>query len=75
MKLKCDTHGRRVLSVSTSPHFLHRNGDMSRCDSKTATLQDNISKTTRKFVVMRHLALPNLFAIGPHSTNKESKRA
>jgi hypothetical protein len=47
MKLKCDKHGRRVLSGKTS--FLHRTGDMSKCDSKIAALVDNTSKTTRSF--------------------------
>lgn len=40
MKLKCDTHKRRVVTGSQS--FLHRNGDGSRCDSPTATIGDKI---------------------------------
>jgi hypothetical protein len=71
MKLKCDAHGRRVLSVSTSPCFLHRTGDKSVCDSKTASLTDARSKTKRTFVIVAHKHIPNLFALGPHSTNKE----
>lgn len=71
MKLKCDKHGRRVLSVSSSPSFLHRTGDMSKCDSKTASLTDNTSRTKRTFRVMKHVAIPNLHALGPVSTNKE----
>lgn len=51
MKLKCEKHGRRVLSVSGSNSFLHRTGDMSKCDSKTAVLRDNTSRTTRKFAI------------------------
>lgn len=38
MKLKCDTHKRRVVTGSQS--FLHRNGDGSKCDSPTATIGD-----------------------------------
>lgn len=38
MKLKCDKHQRRVVSGFSS--FLHRTGDGSKCDSKTATIGD-----------------------------------
>jgi hypothetical protein len=42
MKLKCDAHNRRVLSGRSS--WLHRTGDMSVCDSKTATIRDEVFK-------------------------------
>lgn len=51
MKLKCETHGRRVLSVPTSNRFLHRTGDMSVCEGMTAALVDNVSGTTRIFTI------------------------
>lgn len=63
MKLKCERHDRRVLSGKTS--FLHRTGDMSPCDSKTAILRDNVSKTTRTFILN---GLGGLLAL---ATNKE----
>lgn len=47
MKLKCDSHGRRVLSIGNK--FAHRTGDMSSCDSKIAVMADNTSHITRKF--------------------------
>lgn len=71
MKLKCETHGRRVLSLSNSPSLHHRTGDMSRCDSKFAVLRDNTSRTTRKFVVMAQKHFPKVFDLAPVSTNKE----
>lgn len=74
MKLKCEKHDRRVLTVSSSPNFLHRTGDMSVCDSKYAVLRDNVSKTTRKFAVFAHKHIPNLYALGPISTDKEAMR-
>lgn len=49
MKLKCDKHNRRVLSGSTS--FLHRTGDMSPCDGKTAVMTDNTLNTTRTYKI------------------------
>lgn len=51
MKLKCVQHERRVLSVPGSNSFHHRTGDMSKCDSKTAVLRDNTSKTIRQFAI------------------------
>lgn len=36
MKLKCDKHNRRVLTGKNG--FLHRTGDMSPCDSMSATI-------------------------------------
>lgn len=51
MKLKCVQHNRRVLTVPNSTSFLHRTGDLSKCDSKTAVLRDNTSKTTRQFAI------------------------
>lgn len=71
MKLKCENHGRRVLSLPNSSSFHHRTGDMSKCNSKYAILRDNTSRTTRKFVVMAHKHIPNLFSIGLIETNKE----
>jgi hypothetical protein len=50
MKLKCDQHGRRVLTIGD--HFVHRTGDMSKCDSKSAVLVDNRSHTTRSYSVL-----------------------
>lgn len=72
MKLKCDTHGRRVLAVSTSDKFLHRTGDMSVCDSQTATLRDNISRTSRVFAVGKTKKdfLHDNSVLRPISTNK-----
>lgn len=49
MKLKCNTHNRRVVAGSAS--FLHRNGDGSKCDSPTATIGDK----TVKFLGQHHL--------------------
>lgn len=56
MKLKCATHDRRVLTVPGVPSFLHRTGDMSKCDSKVAVMQDNTSHITRTF----HIVLDKL---------------
>lgn len=39
-KLKCVKHDRRILATATS--FLHKTGDCSPCDSKTATIHDMI---------------------------------
>lgn len=36
MKLKCHKHDRRVLTGKDS--FLHRTGDMSKCDSPVAQI-------------------------------------
>lgn len=36
MKLKCDLHKRRVVTVDG--RFVHRNGDGARCPSPTATI-------------------------------------
>lgn len=72
MKLKCDAHDRRVLTVPNSPSFLHRTGDMSKCDSKTASLTDRVSHIKRTFRIMRHLSIPNLFALGPAGVDKQS---
>lgn len=36
MKLKCDQHKRRVVTGEKS--FLHKTGDNSPCESKTATI-------------------------------------
>lgn len=71
MKLKCDNHNRRVLSVSTNPSFIHRTGDGSKCDSKTASLTDTRSKTKRTFVVMAQKDDPKTFDLASISTNKE----
>lgn len=52
MKLKCDAHGRRVLSIDTdgaNARFVHRTGDNSDCGSKTASMRDNTNRTTRTF--------------------------
>jgi hypothetical protein len=49
MKLKCDKHNRRVLTVGD--HFAHRTGDMSTCDSKSASMRDNRLKTTRTYTI------------------------
>jgi hypothetical protein len=38
VKLKCDTHNRRVLTLNNK--FAHRTGDLSKCDSPTATIGD-----------------------------------
>lgn len=53
MKLKCVQHDRRVLTVPGSDKFLHRNGDMSTCDGKTAVLRDNTSRTIRQFAIRK----------------------
>ena len=74
MKLKCDKHDRRVLSVETSPSFLHRTGDMSKCDSKTASLVDTTSHIKRSF----HIVLGKLVqfecdkAQRPHTSRKKN---
>lgn len=44
MKLKCDAHDRRVLVLDGK--FAHRTGDMSKCDSKTATIGDRKYEVT-----------------------------
>ena len=46
---------------------------MSKCDSKTASLTDNTSHITRTFRVMKHVSIPNLFALGPVGCNKEPR--
>jgi hypothetical protein len=74
VKLKCDKHGRRVLSVSNSPSFLHRTGDMSQCDSQRASLVDSVSKTTRSYVVMAFKHDPSLFSLHGIGINKEPNR-
>ncbi len=74
MKLKCDKHNRRVLSVPNSRHFLHRTGDQSKCDSQRASLTDNTSKTTRSFVVMADKDDPSIFSLTSIGTNKEPNR-
>lgn len=71
MKLKCEKHSRRVLSLPNSSSFHHRTGDMSKCNSKYAILRDNTSRTTRTFAVMANKHIPNLFALGPIATKKE----
>lgn len=38
MNLKCDAHQRRI--VATNHSFLHKTGDCSVCDSRTATIGD-----------------------------------
>lgn len=73
MKLKCEKHNRRVLSISNSPSLLHRTGDMSKCDSPTAVMVDNTSHITRTYRVMKHVSIPNLHALGPVGCNKESR--
>lgn len=50
MKLKCSTHGRRVLSVGS--RFAHRTGDMSACADRKAVLVDNTSHITRTFHIL-----------------------
>lgn len=40
MKLKCDAHGRRVITIPGKTKFIHRNGDGSECLSRTATIGD-----------------------------------
>jgi hypothetical protein len=74
MKLKCDRHGRRVLSLPNSSSFHHRTGDMSKCDSQRASLVDNQSKTTRSFVVMADKDDPSAFSLVSIGTNKEPNR-
>lgn len=74
MKLKCDKHNRRVLSVSNSPSFLHRTGDKSECDSQRASLIDNVSKTTRSFVIMADKDDPNNFSLVSIGVNKAPNR-
>lgn len=36
MKLRCDQHDRRVFSTPNG--LLHRTGELSRCESKTANI-------------------------------------
>lgn len=74
MKLKCDKHNRRVLSVSNSPSFFHRTGDLSKCDSQRASLVDNVSKTTRSFVIMADKDDPSTFSLASIGVNKEPNR-
>ena len=74
MKLKCDKHARRVMSVPNSPTFLHRTGDMSKCDSQRASLVDGVSKTTRSFVVMADKDVPSEFTVVCIGVNKEPNR-
>lgn len=74
MKLTCDRHGRRVLSLPNSPSFHHRTGDMSKCDSQRASLVDNTSKTTRSFVVMADKDVPSDFTLVSIGVNKEPNR-
>jgi hypothetical protein len=71
MKLKCDKHNRRVLSISNSPSFIHRTGDMSTCDSQRASLVDNVSNTKRSFVIMADKDDPSLFSLASIGINKE----
>ncbi len=52
MKLKCDKHDRRVLTVPGGSSFLHRTGDMSKCNSKVAVMQDNTSHITRAYKIV-----------------------
>jgi hypothetical protein len=66
MKLKCDKHARRVLSIPGSPALHHRTGDMSKCDGKTAVMVDNTSHITRSF----HIVLGKLVQF---ECNKESR--
>lgn len=66
MKLKCDKHERRVLSIPGSPSFHHRTGDMSTCDSKIAVLKDTTSHITRTY----HIVLGKLVQF---DCNKESR--
>ena len=63
MKLKCDQHGRRVLTIPGSTIFRHRTGDQSKCNSESAVMVDNRSRTTRSF----RLVNGELFQFG---TNK-----
>lgn len=74
MKLKCDRHGRRVLSLPNSSSFHHRTGDMSKCDSQRASLVDGVSKTTRSFVVMADKNDPSVFSLDSVGVNKEPNR-
>lgn len=74
MKLKCDRHGRRVLSLPNSSSFHHRTGDMSKCDSQRASLVDNTSKTKRSFVVMAEKDDPKTFSLVSIGVNKEPNR-
>lgn len=74
MKLKCDRHGRRVMSLPNSSSFHHRTGDMSKCDSQRASLVDSVSKTTRSFVVMADKNDPKVFSLVGIGVNKEPNR-
>lgn len=74
MKLKCDRHGRRVLSLPNSSSFHHRTGDMSKCDSQRASLTDNASKTVRSFVVVADKDDPSVFSLASIGVNKEPNR-
>lgn len=40
MKLKCDKHNRRVVTVNDK--FVHRNGYGDVCESPTATIGDRV---------------------------------
>ncbi len=71
MKLKCTNHGRRVVMVSTLPRFVHRTGDNSICNAKTAVLVDNTSKIVRTFAVIADQHNPKRFSIAHISTNKK----
>jgi hypothetical protein len=69
MKLKCESHGRRVLAVSTNPGFLHRNGDMSKCTDGVAVLVDPVEHITRSFriVLGKIVEFDCLKKSGPHT--------
>jgi hypothetical protein len=60
VKLKCVQHDRRVLTIPGGKKFLHRTGDLSKCDSKTAVLRDNTSRTTRQFAIRNGELVPTL---------------
>ena len=40
MKLKCENHDRRVLTIGNSFH--HRTGDQSKCNGKSAYMGDKL---------------------------------
>ena len=60
-KLKCDAHDRRIVATETA--FLHKTGDNSTCDSRTAT----IGSQTFSVGNVQSLSMANSVKNHPHS--------
>ena len=74
MKLKCLSHERRVLVVSNSDSFLHRTGDMSKCDGKTAMLVDDRSRTIRSYGIRPDPHVPGAFELREIGCDKQTNK-